>query len=227
MRFSGHTRLIPVLLVVLGLDALAGLVLNQPWLSLGRIGLAASLLVPMLFVPSRHTMNDNTSGVYALLLLARAIGREGRLSDRVKLIFTDNEEKSLLGTLLLRLSWWKEGVAVAERRIVALDSIGVGDTAVISYNCVRRVADEVSERFERKGRRVKRLNKWLVPFSDAYFFADAGAININMMKRALLPGGYYLENIHSARDTRLRQENVDEVVEVVCEYARAVCGTVP
>jgi len=213
--------------MVVGLDALVRGVLQQPWVGVFRITVVASLLVPMLLVPTRHTMNDNTSGVDALLRLARALGGERRLKAKVKFVFTDNEEKSLLGTLLLRLLWRKQNVPLSRMRIVSVDSIGVGDTAVVSYNCVRRVAAEVARVFAQKGQRVRRLNKWLMPFSGAYFFGDVGAVNVDMMRRALLPGSYYIENIHSARDTALSQENVDTVVEALCDYAREVCREPP
>lgn len=49
----------------------------------------------------------------------------------------------------------------------------------------------------------------------------AKAVNVNMMSRTLIPGGFFIQDIHSSRDRELSRENIGAVVDAVQEYIRA------
>lgn len=223
MRVSGHTRnLITVLLIILIFQLVA--LTNIPWIigSL-QIILISSLLIPILFIPNKHTMNDNTSGVFALLLLAEKLKGNPALKEKVKLVFTDNEEKSLIGSMQLKKYWNKINFPWRNAQIISVDSIGRGDNAVISYNFNDHLAKELAKSIHTDSEKIKTINMGISPFSDAWVFSKQGAVNINMMNKSLLPGGYYIKNIHCKRDREISMENVLMVVNSLDSYLRKTC----
>jgi hypothetical protein len=220
IRLTGHTRSALTLVVVLAVFQALSYLPSQPVSHALTVAIALSVLVPMLFVPNKTTMNDNTSGVLALLLLAERLSRDEELRRRVKLVFTDNEEKMLLGSFQLRRLWGRNGCDYRKARIISLDSLGRGDCAVITYNMVDETARQLTRTFEGRGMRAKAINMWMTPFSDAFPFWRTGAVNVNMMSRTLIPGGFFIEGIHSPRDREISRENVGAVVDAVEEYIR-------
>ncbi|MCL4539180.1 MAG: M28 family metallopeptidase [Bacteroidetes bacterium] len=87
-----------------------------------------------MLIPNSHTMNDNASGVIALLLIGRRLSLDPVLRRRIKLVFTDNEERMLAGSFALKRNWRRNGFDYRNRRIISVDSIGRGNIPVISYN---------------------------------------------------------------------------------------------
>ncbi len=221
MRLTGHTRSALALLVVLAVFQALSYIPSQPVRHAITAAMALWVLVPMLLVPNKNTMNDNTSGVLALLLLAERLSGDEELRSRVKLVFTDNEEMMLLGSFQLRRLWRRSGCDFRKARIISLDSLGRGDWAVITYNMVDETAKELTRTFTGRGMRAKAVNMWMTPFSDAFPFWKTGAVNVNMMSRTLIPGGFFIQDIHSSRDRELSRENIGAVVDAVQEYIRA------
>ncbi len=219
VRIAGHTRSILLLALFYGLvyawsllgDSLAGEIVAAVF--------AISLV--QFFIPNRRTMNDNSSGVIALLAIAARMSMEPDLMKDVRLVFTDNEERGLLGTFALRHRWRRVGFNYKGADIISVDSIGRGAIPVISYNFRRGLAEKVKGIFDQTAEGARAVNMWLTPFSDAYPFSLHGAVNINMMDRSLIPGGFVIRNIHSPLDRTISPENIRLVTDAVCRYCKA------
>lgn len=227
MRLSGHTRTYFMLLIALLVSLLMSFTNNDIIIRSFEIFVILSFIIPFLFIKNKYTMNDNTSGVIASLLLAEKISKNEILKKRVKIVFTDNEEKMLIGSFLLRRIWKKKGLNYKNAKIISIDSIGRGDHVVVSYNIVSRLANELNGMFVENKIKSKSINMWLTPFSDAYNFWFTGAVNINMMFKTLIPGGYYIKHIHTCQDKEISKENIITIVEFVEKFIKTCSGNKP
>lgn len=225
IRLTGHTRPILTLLIVFVVFQLLPFTHNEIIINVFAIAVALSFFITILCIKNKYTMNDNTSGVMALLLLAEKISIHDALKSRVKICFTDNEENMLIGSFQLRKIWKKNGFNYKNAKIISVDSIGRGDYAVISYNIVNNIAKELNEMFEKNKIKSKSINMWLMPFSDAYNFWSSGAVNVNMMHKTVIPGGYYIKNIHTYRDKEISKDNIRVIVNSLEEYIK-MCSNI-
>lgn len=222
IRLSGHTRSLLIFIIMFSAYQLVLLSNNSLIIDVFRIGVVVSIIIPLLFIPNKHTMNDNTSGILALLILAERISKDDNLKSKVKFVFTDNEEKALVGSFQLKKIWEKSVFQYSNSKIISIDSIGRGETAVISYNFVDNLAKELKKHMENDFEEVKSINMWFTPFSDAFNFWRQGAVNINMMDKSIIPGGYCIQDIHSKRDTYISEMNIKSVTDSIENYIRKV-----
>ena len=168
---------------------------------------------------NRHTANDNTSGVIALLEMAAALPPEDR--DAVCFVWFDNEEKGLFGS---------SAFAAAHRRVRA-------DTLVLNFDCVgdgdhlqffpSGVVKKDSETmallesaFLSQGKKVVEVVRGLglYPSDQARFRRGVG---VAALKKAPLIG-YYMDRIHTRRDTVLEEENV----QLLCRGVLRLAGMI-
>ena len=167
---------------------------------------------------NRHTANDNTSGVVTLLEIAAALPTE--LRDTVCFVWFDNEEAGLFGS---------SAFAAAHRRVKA-------DTLVLNFDCVgdgdhlqffpgrtvKKETDTLSrleESFLSEGKKAVEVVRGfsLYPSDQARFRRGVG---IAALKKAPVIG-YYMDRIHTRRDTVLEEENV----QLLCRGAVRLAGT--
>ena len=165
---------------------------------------------------NRRTANDNTSGVIALLEMAAALPPEDR--DAVCFVWFDNEEKGLFGS---------SAFAAAHRRVRA-------DTLVLNFDCVgdgdylqffpsRAVKQDgeamalLESAFLSEGKKVVEVVRGLglYPSDQARFRRGVG---VAALKKAPLIG-YYMDRIHTRRDTVLEEENVQLLRDGVLRLA--------
>ena len=85
-----------------------------------------------ILIPNRKNFDDNTSGVIALLLLAKKC-KESEINN-VKFIFVDNEELGLIGSRAHRKYLEKENLILPNSKIISLDCVGVGKLPLIIRN---------------------------------------------------------------------------------------------
>ena len=104
------------------------------------LGVLASALV-IAGKPNRHTMNDNTSGVVALLTLLARLPKERR--GRVAVVLFDNEEVGLIGSTLFRK---RHARVMADKPLVNLDCVGDGDMLLLVPNKGYRADEELCAR---------------------------------------------------------------------------------
>ena len=167
---------------------------------------------------NRRTANDNTSGVVTLLEIAAALPPEYR--DTVCFVWFDNEEKGLFGS---------SAFASAHRRVKA-------DTLMLNFDCVgdgdhlqffpsRTVKKDpatmalLEAAFSTQGGKTVEIVRGfgLYPSDQAVFRRGVG---IAALKKAPVIG-YYMDRIHTRRDTVLEEENV----QLLRDGAVALAGT--
>ena len=168
---------------------------------------------------NRHTANDNTSGVIALLEMAAALPPEDR--DAVCFVWFDNEEKGLFGS---------SAFAAAHRRVRAdtltlnFDCVGDGDyLQFFPSGVVKKDSETVAlleSAFLSQGKKVVEVVRGLglYPSDQARFRRGVG---VAALKKAPLIG-YYMDRIHTRRDTVLEEDNV----QLLCRGVLRLAGMI-
>lgn len=168
---------------------------------------------------NRRTANDNTSGVIALLEMAAALPPEDR--DAVCFVWFDNEEKGLFGS---------SAFAAAHRRVRAdtltlnFDCVGDGDYLQFFPSGVVKKDSEtmalLESAFLSEGKKVVEVVRGLglYPSDQARFRRGVG---VAALKKAPLIG-YYMDRIHTRRDTVLEEDNV----QLLCRGVLRLAGMI-
>jgi len=179
------------------------------------LGIAGAVLVLFLMLAgpaNPHTANDNTSGVLAVLLLAR------RMQEKpgVAFVLFDNEEKGLFGSQ----AFIKAHPQAARRFLVNLDCVGDGETllytgmkAGMRMPQAKRIMAAMESIAPEYGMKVVsgEFPEWIYP-SDQMIFPRGTAFAALKGKRIL-----YMDRIHTAADTVLEEKNIECLVKVIEE----------
>ena len=168
---------------------------------------------------NRHTANDNTSGVIALLEMAAALPPEDR--DAVCFVWFDNEELGLFGS---------SAFAGAHRRVRAdtltlnFDCVGDGDyLQFFPSRAVKRDGEAMAlleAAFPSRGSKTVEVVRGFgfYPSDQARFRRGVG---VAALKKAPLIG-YYMDRIHTRRDTVLEEDNV----QLLCRGVLRLAGMI-
>ncbi len=154
---------------------------------------------------NRHTANDNTSGVMTLLEIAQALSEEER--QEVCLVFFDNEEKGLLGSN----GFLKKHKALRKTALVInFDCVSDGDSLqffpgkkIKKTDTVQLLRDSFLPTAEKSVEVVTGFGFY--PSDQAAFQRGVGVCALKKSKLF----GWYMDRIHTAKDTVLMEENVD------------------
>ncbi len=168
---------------------------------------------------NRHTANDNTSGVLTLVETALALPPEHR--DRVCFVFFDNEEKGMLGSAA-----FAKGHKTAKKTAVVLNFDCVGDGDSIQFFPRRQLKKDSAalERIEAAflpagGKDVQVVRSFgFYPSDNASFKKGAGVCALK--HRPVV--GYYMDRIHTGRDTVLDEANIALLRDGALRYAAAL-----
>jgi len=164
---------------------------------------------------NKHNVNDNTSGVAAVMALMERIPKEHR--EKAAFILFDNEEKGKLGSK----AYAKEHLQTQFTRLmINMDCVGVGDTLlVISKKMAKRClgyATMQSAMEAQTGRKVRFFDAFgSVCNSDQANFKCGVAICA--CKKAPVVG-YYTPKIHTRRDTEADEENIQFLAEGLGQF---------
>lgn len=152
---------------------------------------------------NKHTANDNTSGVLTLLEIARALPAEQR--DKAAFIFFDNEEKGLFGSSAFAGKHKK-----VKKGTLLLNFDCVSDGDFLHFFPTRKVLKDeetmalLRGAFQPAGEKTVTMTKGIYPSDQKNF---ARGIGICALKHSRL-WGYYMDRIHTNRDTVLDEENI-------------------
>lgn len=219
--------LIVLLIVTLGI--LAELLLLLFWPE-APLGLAIGLVyLVMLFCfwwmlcggANKHSANDNTSGVATLLSLLLELPAE--LRDDVCVIFFDNEEKGLCGSGALAKRCKN---AQKHALVVNFDCVGDGESLhFFPTKALKRERETlalIEDCFTAGGALPCEMayRSGLYPSDQVRFARGVGVCALRKHKLF----GYYLSRIHTARDTVLREQNVDQLAAGAVNLARELHG---
>ena len=209
--------LLLLMLISLGADMLCGALGLTPQLrSIAFVGTFLLLLVLMMLTfPNRHNANSSTSGVAAVLQLCDTLPEEQR--GKVAFILFDNAEKGFKGSKL----WAKDHAELAWMRpILHLDAIGVGDTMMVScmdmarratgYGTLKRVLTETP------GLRCELHDSKTMLLRTDHKSFKCGMGCACFTKKKLL--GCVTTRLHTHRDTRCDQKNLDWLCAAVTTY---------
>lgn len=168
---------------------------------------------------NRHTANDNTSGVITLVETALALPPEHR--DRVCFVFFDNEEKGMFGSAAFAR---KHKQAKKHAAVLNFDCVGDGDS--IQFFPQRRLKRDGAalERIEAAFRPAGGKDVQVVrgvsfyPSDNANFKRGAGICALKRKKGI----GWYMDRIHTSRDTVLDEANIELLRDGALRYAAAL-----
>lgn len=171
-------------------------------------GMAVLLLALVLMFAGKanpHTANDNTSGVVTLCMLLNALDERER--EHAAFVFFDNEEVGLIGSALFKKMHRK---SLAGKLVVNLDCVSDGDTIMVIQNKRARLTygDAMNRAFcgiEGKEIRLEKASAVFYP-SDQINFPCNAAVAAFRRRKVF---GYYLDKIHTRRDTCFDERNID------------------
>ena len=216
-----------IILGMLGISLAAAMLLglltkSGDVLILGFFFVYMALLMLMIYGPAnRHNVNDNTSGVTALLETLARIAPEDR--EKVAFILFDNQEKGNRGSK----AYARDHLQVQHTRlIVNLDCVGVGDQFIVSVPKLARNMDEY-ELLERilaaqPGRTVHFFSSFTTRGNSDYRSFKCG---VGISAHRIVSGvGFYTGDIHTARDTETDEENLLFLAQALSKCVAEVPG---
>lgn len=153
---------------------------------------------------NRHTVNDNTSGVITLLEIALTLPEE--LRDGVCFVWFDNEERGLLGSSSFAA---KHKHAKKNALVINFDCVSDGD--FLHFFPGKRVKKTdvpqlLAESYLAAGEKTVEVVQGFgfYPSDQAQFRHGVG---VCALKKSPV-FGYYMDRIHTGRDTVLEEDNI-------------------
>lgn len=216
---------IPVALVVgvsmyltRGLSESVQIIINEAVFFASLIGIMWLLLDGP---ANRHTANDNTSGVVAVLTLADRL-----TSDDFAFILFDNEERGLLGSS----SYAAAHKSVRENTmIVNLDCISDGDHVMFLISkkasgsayaaALESMALNVLGEYG-KSAIITGPRGTVYPSDQRSFKVSIGVAALKKSRSCLI--GYYMDRIHTKRDTQFDDANIAAICDLLEKSAAAL-----
>ena len=160
---------------------------------------------------NKHTANDNTSGVIALV---EALHNE-KLKDQLCCVFFDHEEVGLFGSAFFAK---KHKDILKDKLIINLDCVGEGDTIMLIYSkMATQYKTKLETSFKNIGNKeflVTSAKSTLYPSDQANFKNNIGVASFKKDKWI----GYYMDKIHTSKDTTLDMRNIDAIIQGVEEF---------
>ena len=215
----GFVPAVPLFLLTGALTYLTGRFTDNFWLVEAAIFLPLLLFMWMLYfgVPNRHTANDNTSGVVAALELYASLSHEER--EKVAFVLFDNEELGLLGSAAF---YRRHKKAMKEKLLINADCVSDGDELWLLLG--KKVAKEDEKALREvflgvsgKTVTVRSRKGTIYPSDQASFPVSVG---VAAFKKGFL--GFYLDRIHTSRDTVFDEENIRVFVSGFEKFVRAL-----
>ena len=170
------------------------------------IGVYFGLLAMFVLGPAnKHTANDNTSGVITLCELMDRLPDE--LRNKAAFVFFDHEETGLIGSYVFHKRY---NDIMKEKLLINFDCVSDGDHLLLaaSKTANKTYGEKFAEAFvgnETKSVMIDRLEKVYYP-SDHSGFPMALAVAALKKNKVI---GYYMDRIHTSRDTVFDEGNID------------------
>ena len=155
---------------------------------------------------NKHTANDNTSGTITLLEIALSLPVEDR--EKVCFVFFDNEEKGMFGSA----AFTKKHKRVKKETLnINFDCVSDGD--FIQFFPGKRLRkdeaalEQIERAFQGRGEKTTEVVRGFgfYPSDNASFKRGVGVCALK--KKRLI--GYYMDRIHTNKDTVLEEENIE------------------
>lgn len=209
---------IPMFFAVFLVNLLLNCVTDHYWVHywLSLLTYFALMLLLIAGPANKHTANDNTSGVITLCELLGVLTEEERA--KAAFVFFDHEETGLIGSSLFRSKYKK---LMQDKLLINFDCVSDGDHILVSANKTARkeYADMLKEAFkpsDNKSILFTKAERTYYP-SDQMGFKKAVAVAALKRKRFI---GYYMDRIHTNKDTRMDKENIKLICDAVHKMLR-------
>ena len=179
------------------------------------IYLGAIIYVLMLGKPNPNTANDNTSGVLALCELMALIPEEEKA--KCAFVFFDNEENGLLGSAFFAKLHKKE---MSEKLLINLDCVGDGDNIMF---VISKKASVYKEKLAACFHSTESKTVLFEKSTSAFYPSDQANFKTTFAVAALLKKpivGYYMNKIHTPKDTVCEEENLRFICEGFAEFVK-------
>ena len=168
---------------------------------------------------NQHTANDNTSGVLTLLETALALPPEHR--ERVCFVFFDNEEKGMFGSA----AFTKKHRQVKKHTVVLnFDCVSDGDSIQFFPQQKLKKDETALKRMEAAflptgGKDVQVVRGYsMYPSDNANFKRGVGVCALK--HKPVI--GYYMDRIHTSKDTVLDEANIALLRDGAVRYIAAL-----
>lgn len=167
---------------------------------------------------NKHTVNDNTSGVLTLVELAASMPEH--LRDKVCFVFFDNEEKGLFGSAA-----FAKAHKNVKKHTLVLNFDCVSDGNSIQFfpsKALKKDAafvERLAAAFPAEGEKTAQVVTGFGFYpSDQKNFVNG--VGVCALKKSRI-FGYYMDRIHTKRDTVLEEENIRLLRDGVIRFLNA------
>lgn len=199
---------IPIFLLVLLLNIGLNAMSNLPWLLHYFISIALyfGLLALLVFGPAnKHTANDNTSGVITLCEILDRLPES--LRQKTAVVFFDHEETGLFGSQFFRK---KNKKKMESKLLINFDCVSDGDFFLLAATKEARqvYGEQIEKAFVSNEEKTVLINK----MEKVYYPSDHAGFPVAVAVAALKHKpyiGYYIDRIHTNRDTIFDERNID------------------
>jgi len=175
------------------------------------------IYVLMLGKPNPVTANDNTSGVLMLCELMAILSEEEK--EKCAFVFFDNEENGLLGSAFFAKLHKNE---MKQTLLVNLDCVGEGDNIMFVIN---KKADIYRKNLAACFESTEKKKMLFEKSSSAFYPSDQVNFKVNIAVAALKKKpfiGYYMDKIHTAKDTVCEEENLCLLCEGFAKFIKNI-----
>lgn len=205
--------IIPIFLVVLLLNIGLNAISSNFWLHyFVAVGLYFVLLAMLILGPAnKHTANDNTSGVITLCELLDRLPEE--LRSKAAFVFFDHEETGLIGSAFFRK---KYKAVMKDKLLVNFDCVSDGD--FLLFAATKEAKQTYGENFRQAFSSNRTKTVMLDSLEKVYYPSDHSGFPVALAAAALKYDrklGYYMDRIHTSRDTVFDETNIDFLCDSV------------
>ena len=202
---------LPCIVIVYLLNLLLNLLYLDYWMQSAISLVAYAALIGLLLSgpANKNNANDNTSGVITLLEIYQALLPQER--ENVCFVFFDNEEKGIIGSSQFRKKYKAQ---TKNALLINYDCVSDGDHFLlgVTKTANQRYGHILSACFagtDAKHVMLEDLKKVYYPSDQAGFPVAIAVAALNHKK----PFGYYMDRIHTKRDTVFQEENIHYLKE--------------
>lgn len=161
-------------------------------------------------LPNPNNMNDNSSGVITVLAIAKFLTvNNDKLISKIKIVFTDEEERGCLGAKLL-----KNDLQLNNQLILNFDGVGLGGSLYIQPLNWKEKYPLLQDHLKS----YELVSRDLRASSDYDVFKNNNSIGFVFLEKSRWLGGYHILNMHTAADTEIKEDHIAKFAYNIGEF---------